>query len=392
MLLYLDKYIDDPKDYRVQFNLAYEYEQAGQLAAAIEFYLEVADNPEVVFQLQYESLIRAAHCYQKQGSREDTVFTLLSHAASISPDSIEAHYLFCKHYELSKDWFRLYMHACIGLSTYKVISTKPIKGLGHYELKFFKALAAWWIGKTEESREIMYELYLKGGHLQDLIFNNLRNIGYPRNAFAYKYSDMPNLYDKFRGYQTITKNYAQAAQDMFVITALAGKSKGTYLEIGSADPIMFNNTYMLEQDFDWTGTSVDIEPHHIAKAKVLRKNTAICADALTFDYSPYANVDYLQVDCEPPNVTFQILIKAMEVCRPKVITFEHDRYIAGDHIAVESRKLLSSLGYILKVKDVKFDNRDSQFEDWWILPELNKNVPRFEENILGIDYIVKKTS
>jgi hypothetical protein len=179
---------------------------------------------------------------------------------------------------------------------------------------------------------------------------------------------------------------------MFVITALAGKSKGTYLEIGSADPIMFNNTYMLEQDFDWTGTSVDIEPHHIAKAKVLRKNTAICADALTFDYSPYANVDYLQVDCEPPNVTFQILIKAMEVCRPKVITFEHDRYIAGDHIAIESRKLLSSLGYILKVKDVKFDNRDSQFEDWWILPELNKNVPRFEENILGIDYIVKKTS
>jgi len=392
MTEYLESYILYPTDYMVSFKLAYSYEQAGQLAGAIEFYLETADNPLVSFNLKYECLIRAAICYQKQGSREDTVFTLLSHAVSLCPDAMEAHYLLCKHYELSKDWHRLYMHACIGLNTYKMVTTKPIFGLGHYELTFFKGLAGWWIGKTEESRELMFQTYNRPGQLQDLAFNNLRSIGYPRTAFGYQRENMSRIIDKFKGYNTIQKNYAQAAQDLFVITALDGKLGGTYLEIGSADPVMFNNTYLLEKEFDWKGTSVDIEYHHIAKHRVTRKNKAVCEDAFNLDYKPYANVDYLQVDCEPPSTTFELLKLAMQHCRPKVITFEHDRYVAGDDIAHESRLLLSGMGYVLKVKDVKFDKRESQFEDWWVLPELNKNVPRFEENILGIEYILKNTS
>lgn len=39
----------------------------------------------------------------------------------------------------------------------------------------------------------------------------------------------------------------QALQDEFVLTVLNNKKNGYFLEIGSYDPIIINNTYILEK-------------------------------------------------------------------------------------------------------------------------------------------------
>ena len=50
----------------------------------------------------------------------------------------------------------------------------------------------------------------------------------------------------------------QALQDLFVVAITQGKTNGTFLEIGAAHPVHTNNTYLLETEFGWSGTSIDV--------------------------------------------------------------------------------------------------------------------------------------
>jgi len=43
---------------------------------------------------------------------------------------------------------------------------------------------------------------------------------------------------------------SQAAQDIFVLKCLKNKTEGTFVEIGSHDPILINNTYLLEKTYN----------------------------------------------------------------------------------------------------------------------------------------------
>ena len=44
----------------------------------------------------------------------------------------------------------------------------------------------------------------------------------------------------------------QAEQDKFVLMMLNKKTNGFFLEIGSSDPIYVNNTFVLENSYNWT--------------------------------------------------------------------------------------------------------------------------------------------
>ena len=67
--------------------------------------------------------------------------------------------------------------------------------------------------------------------------------------------DLNTLRSPIEGRTTI---YSQTAQDLFVIAMTNGKQNGTYLEIGCGWPIGGgNNTFALEQDFAWSGISID---------------------------------------------------------------------------------------------------------------------------------------
>ncbi|NBV77682.1 hypothetical protein EBR66_05980 [bacterium] len=172
----------------------------------------------------------------------------------------------------------------------------------------------------------------------------------------------------------------QSAQDLFALKCLKYKRGGTFLEIGSNDPIYINNTYLLEKDYGWKGYMVEYQPHFLQLYKTVRPNSKyIIDDATEIDYAEVcedlgADIDYLQIDLEVSNEsTLKTLRKlhADAMCKHRfaVVTFEHDIYV-GDHFNTreESRRIFESAGYVRVFSDVK--NTGMPYEDWYVHPEL----------------------
>jgi hypothetical protein len=219
---------------------------------------------------------------------------------------------------------------------------------------------------------------------------------YP-NSRRYFKNDHESLRFKFIGSENIENNYSQSMQDMFVLSVLNGKKNGVYVEIGADKPRVINNSYLLESQYGWTGVSFEIENDKVKYFNSIRKNECICADATKFDYKNLFDerkypkqIDYLQVDCDPPQITLECLKKLpLEDYRFSVITFETDLYAGGQNVQKEQWEILSSLGYQRVVKNV--ENEGNPYEDWWIDPSVvdgdiweqfvNENV-EFSEVIL----------
>lgn len=170
--------------------------------------------------------------------------------------------------------------------------------------------------------------------------------------------------------------FSQVGQDLFVINKLNQKRNGYYIEIGGHDPVLINNTYLLEQQYNWTGFSLEIQSSLVDRYNLIRKNKCILSDATKFDFKKFLNennypkqIDYLSLDIEPPEQTYICLCNMpLSEYRFSVITFEHDSYYAGNKYRDLSRELLTNLGYILTVPDVKCNN--DPFEDWYV----DKNI------------------
>ena len=196
---------------------------------------------------------------------------------------------------------------------------------------------------------------------------------YP-NSRRYFKNDYENLKFKFSGSENIENNYSQSMQDMFVLSVLDGKRNGVYVEIGADKPRVINNSYLLESQYDWSGVSFEIESDKVNYFNTIRKNKCICADATKFDYKSLFDerkypkqIDCLQLDCDPPQITLECLKKLpLEDYRFSVITFETDLYAGGQDVQIEHWQILSSLGYQRVVKNIK--NEGNPYEDWWIDP------------------------
>jgi hypothetical protein len=139
---------------------------------------------------------------------------------------------------------------------------------------------------------------------------------------------------------------------------------------------------LLEHNFEWEGQGVEILPQEVEKYNKVRKNKAILKNALDINYEELLTemsnyhqndgcFDYLQVDCEPPSVSFEILKKIpFDQFKFAVITFEHDYYADLEKtIRDESRKYLESKGYVLVIGNVSM-NDFCPYEDWWVHPDL----------------------
>ena len=232
----------------------------------------------------------------------------------------------------------------------------------------------------------MYRVYVKGDLMhKNAALKNLRSIGYPRDI-----NNIDNSRTEAFAHHTIVGqgNYSQTMQDVFVVCALNGMKYGTYLEFGSADPEYCNNTALLERKLDWYGESFDILPEHVAKFNLLRKNKCHLVNILEQDFNLPTEVDYLQVDCEPPNVSLEILKKVINTTRAKVITFEHDAHTGalGEQVREESRRFLEQRGYELVVPNVCFEP-GSPYEDWWIHSSVNHSMPiSTKEMTMAQDY------
>jgi hypothetical protein len=377
----LDQFIHDTEDPNVNFALGQEYESIGQTGSAISFYLRTAERSSDDLQ-QYHALLRMALCFERQKTRDDTESVILQKAIGLLPHRPEAYFLLSRLYEWQKRWHESYFVASVGCSVSKFDSpplSTDVQYPGEYALMFQKAVALWWVGNCDESRELMYHLkvtYDMNEMFARAVNNNLNNLGYPFTHTPYEQTKHSQLRYKFLGSENIVKNFSQSFQDMFVLAATNGKSNGTYLEIGSAEPFKGNNTALLETQFGWRGLSVDIDQRKVEQFLSERNNWVLCVDATKIDYAKILDsfgigttIDYLQVDCDPPEVTFEILKKIpFDSYRFAVITFEHDFYV-NSTIKEMSRNYLRQQGYELVVSDVAY-NKIHSYEDWWVHPEL----------------------
>lgn len=183
---------------------------------------------------------------------------------------------------------------------------------------------------------------------------------------------------QFNNIDLIEEYYSQAAQDIFVLSCLDGKTNGTYLDLGCRHPIEINNTFLLETKFNWKGVSVDIDEYYIRQHKI-RDNVSLCLDATKLDFKKIIellgtnHIDYLSLDLEPADITDKCLksipFKEIEF---SLITYEHDEYRFGENYKLESRKLLESYGY--KRINSSIANFDDDgilypYEDWYYNPK-----------------------
>lgn len=385
----LYNYLADPKNPVYNFSLGRVYEDMGHTAAAASFYIrtgEFATEFENNELLTYEALLRLALCFERQGSRVFTTKGILLRAISLMPNRPEAYYLISRLYEMSKDWQESYTFAVMGenLPEPKEKMISNVDYPGRYALTFERAVTAWWIGLWNESMYLFRQIKKMPNaqwNIATITGNNLINLSEKaawQDPLTYYDSDYEHLKVKFEDASSIKQNYSQCYQDMFVLTMLNGKKFGRYLEIGCADPFFGNNTALLEKHFNWTGISIDYNQTETDKWPNQRNTThnrVICADATKVDYAQLLegtkDWDYLQLDCDPPMVTYNTLLRIpFEKHRFAVVTFEHDYYTDEDSdVRKKSRKYLESHGYELVVDNIS-PNNYNPFEDWWVHPDL----------------------
>ena len=179
----LMNYITDPRDSLYNFTLGKCYEDLGQTASAASFYIRTAEfTTDTLF--AYESLLRLALCFEKQGLRVYATKGILLRAISLLPDRPEAYFLLSRLYEINSDWHESYAIATIGE---KLVSDSDIKLRtdveypGKYAITFEKAVSAWWIGLYYESIQLFRELN-KNPNMLDIhvnaVRNNIKNLGH----------------------------------------------------------------------------------------------------------------------------------------------------------------------------------------------------------------------
>jgi len=172
---------------------------------------------------------------------------------------------------------------------------------------------------------------------------------------------------------------SQICQDLFVISVLAGKRHGSYVEIGACSPVQGSNTWLLESRFGWSGLSFERAQERVDEFNALRKNICVRADATTMDFTNIARAsglgshfDYLQLGVAPPQNTLQALKNIdLDRFRFAVVTYEHDLHAGGRAERIESRAILESFGYARVLSDAK--NEDRAVADWWVRPDQMPN-------------------
>jgi hypothetical protein len=394
----------DTENAQKNYNLARWYENRGHTAPALTYYLRAAERSEDDL-LAYTALIRGYCCYNSQGSRDDSAKILLQNAISFLPKRPEAYFLLSEFYEKHQNWQESYIYASIGLDCCDLnCSALPddVSYPGKYGLIFQKAVCGYWWGKGQEARMLFQDLldnYQMEKQYYDLVVKNITRLGSGAKEIIfrqYKNENLNKLKFKFNCCEQIEENYSQVYQDMFTLFMHNGKRNGTYLEIGSGDPFWLNNTYLLESQFNWKGVGVEFNSNLCEKYNLARKNPVVCQDAHQINFKELLSnsfdtkeIDYLQLDCEPSESTYNVL-KSLPLDEYKfaVITYEHDYYVdISRTYRDKSREYLKSKGYELVISNVS-STTWSSFEDWWVHPDLVSRK-RIEE-IKNIDDTVKK--
>jgi hypothetical protein len=409
---YLAQLIKDPENDHINFELAFAYEKEEQYAAAISYYLRCAEyTSNNTF--ASECLIRCSLSINKQGGRDQKELHYIKQAIGASPCSLEPYYIASLYFSWRGKCRDSYLYACLGININENnLQKQPfLKEINFsiYDLYYQKAICGSKIGKINEARKIYIEILQNFNLSNDIRSKIIKNIKALKESnhpiIPYNKDKKSKLKYQFQNYEKINENFSQIYQDMFVLSMTNGKKEGTYLEIGAGYPKKGNNTFLLEKEFDWKGISIDIHPKSKELFDKNRKNKCICEDATSIEYNKFflehyesTNIDYLQLDCDPANITFKILEKIpFDTYKFGVITYEHDFYNdeTGSY-REKSRVFLKSKGYKLICGNISPLKDKYPFEDWWIHPDLiDENIWKLflrneDEPINGEKYMLSK--
>lgn len=168
----------DPFNEVLSFKVAEEYFVLNQIASAVSFYLrtvEYGTTPEYI----YASLLKMAKCFESQNDRLYTVSNCILQAITVCPDRPEAYFYLSQFHERQSQWQECYTYACVGLS----LVDNPVDDLpgqteykGPYCLTFEKAVAGWWVGRPDESRELLKEVLTQPNIAEEYIQAIQRNL------------------------------------------------------------------------------------------------------------------------------------------------------------------------------------------------------------------------
>jgi len=383
-------YIFNTENFQANFDLATEYDRLGHFAPAVSYYLraaEVADDNN----LAYAALCKVASCYDRSSRRKCSVTSTLQQAIALMPNRPEGYYLLSKYYERTRDFTDGYYLLTIATKLCDFDLEPLIIDTGYYgkfQILYEKSQNAWNTGKSDDARKTLQDLVDDHWHeLNEEYQENVKkhlgsNVGWGPEKLSHRtyYQEFYNkLKFKFPGVENIKQNYSQVYQDLFVLYMLQGKKNGKFLEIGGAQPFKGNNTALLESGFGWSGVAVEWFEEYVNEYRAARPNINVYhLDARYLDYEKIMPwhfdkevIDYLQLDIEPSNSTYDVLLKIpFHKYKFAVITYEHDHY--SDHHRLyreKSREYLREKGYELVVGNVS-PIKNIPFEDWWVHPDL----------------------
>lgn len=159
---FFSEYAESPDNPDVNFDIALEYESLGQLASALTFYLRAAEfGYESAPNVSYVSLLRVGLILEKLSNRNFSVSNSYLHAIAYQPNRPEAYFLLSRLYERTKSWQESYTFAIMG-QQFVLYRPEPtladVEYRGEYCLLFQQAVAAWWVGRKDEAKEIFERL------------------------------------------------------------------------------------------------------------------------------------------------------------------------------------------------------------------------------------------
>jgi hypothetical protein len=200
------------------------------------------------------------------------------------------------------------------------------------------------------------------------------------NQTNYIQKDYEFLRVRPEGMKDLKKNYSQVWQDIFALVVNNAKQEGTFIEVGGAQPFVGNNTWLLEEQYNWQGFSIELDEELSSMWNGNRPLTPMFqADAITFDYVAKVDelglphhMDYLSFDLEPPAITLQAL-KAfpLDQLSFNAITYEHDAYRQWGPI-YEHREVFVKHGYDLVGENLR--NGGCTMEEWFIHESVDKEI------------------
>ena len=166
----------DTENPEKNYKLAQWYEKQNHTASAHVYYFRTAERTDDK-DFAYTSLLRSSICYKSQGKRDATEKLLIHAALSYLPERPEAYYLLSLFYERKEEWDQCYLYADFGLKCYEneVESIDLPEYQGKYTLIYQKALASWWWGRGEESKNLFQSLKNDYWDIMNEEYKNLVN-------------------------------------------------------------------------------------------------------------------------------------------------------------------------------------------------------------------------